>query len=106
MQYIDEEKPSTMPGVKTFVQQAITDLEMAHDAIIESRVVQTYHANRKWNEGKALQAGDLVYLFMVNLTHAKRTSKEAHSKIHRTNKGPTKERCDQYLYFGFTRKYA
>jgi hypothetical protein len=39
--------PSPMPGVKTFVQEAIANLEMAHDAIIESRVVQTYHTNKK-----------------------------------------------------------
>jgi hypothetical protein len=71
MQRIDEGKPSTTPGVKTFVQQAIANLEMAHDAIIESRVVQTYHANKKRNEGKALQVGDLVYLFMANLTMPK-----------------------------------
>jgi hypothetical protein len=47
MQHIDEGKRSPMPGVKTFVQQAIANLEMAHDAIIESRVVQTYHTNKK-----------------------------------------------------------
>ena len=39
MQYINEGRPSTTPGVRMFVQQAISNLEMAHDAIIESRVV-------------------------------------------------------------------
>ena len=67
MQHINEERPSIMPGVRTFVQQAISNLEMAHDAIIESQVVQMYHANKKWNEGRILQVGDLVYLSMVNL---------------------------------------
>ena len=35
-QRIKEGKSSTAPGVKLFVQQAIQNLEMAHDAIIES----------------------------------------------------------------------
>ena len=70
-QRIKEGKPSTAPGVKSFVQQAIQNLEMAHDAIIESRVVQTYHANKKRKEGKTLQIGDLVYLSTVNLTMPK-----------------------------------
>ena len=54
-----------------FVQQAISNLEMAHDAIIESRVVQLYHANKKRNEGRILQVGDSVYLSMVNVTMPK-----------------------------------
>ena len=61
----------TAPGVKLFIQQAIQNLEMAHDAIIESRVVQAYHANKKRKEGKTLQIGDLVYLSMANLTMPK-----------------------------------
>ena len=52
MQHINEGKSSTTPGVKAFVQQAIMNLEIAHDTIIESQVMQTYHANRKQNEGK------------------------------------------------------
>ena len=70
-QWIKEGKPSTVPEVKSFVQQAIQNLEMAHDAIIESQVVQAYHANRKRKEGKTLQIGDLVYLSMANLTMSK-----------------------------------
>ena len=68
---IKEGKLSTAPGVKSFVQQAIQNLEMAHDAIIESRVVQAYHTNKKRKEGKTLQIGDLIYLSTVNLTMPK-----------------------------------
>ena len=32
-------------GVRQFMQQARWNLMMAHDAIIESRVVQSHHAN-------------------------------------------------------------
>ena len=35
-QWIKEGQPSTVPEVKSFVQQVIQNLEMAHDAIIES----------------------------------------------------------------------
>jgi hypothetical protein len=35
------------PGVKIFINQAINNLEMVHDAIIQSRVSQTQHANRR-----------------------------------------------------------
>ena len=70
-QQIKEGKPLTAPGVKLFVQQAIQNLEMAHDAIIESQVVQAYHTNKKRKEGKTLQIGDLIYLSTVNLTMPK-----------------------------------
>ena len=60
-----------MPGVKSFVQQAIQNLEMAYDAIIESQVVQVYHTNKKRKEGKTLQIRDLVYLSTANLTMPK-----------------------------------
>ena len=53
-QQIKEGTFLTAPGVKFFVQQAIQNLEMAHDAIIESQVVQAYHANKKRKEGKTL----------------------------------------------------
>ena len=35
------------PGVRKFINQAIANLKAAHDAIIESRVTQTYQANKK-----------------------------------------------------------
>ena len=71
MQCINEGRPLTALGVRTFIQQAIVNLGMAHDAIIESQVVQTHHTNKKWNEGRILQVGDLVYLSTVNLTMSK-----------------------------------
>src|SRR6202050_4593287 len=37
----------TKPGVKHFVNQAISNLEMVHDAIIESQVTQTQQANKR-----------------------------------------------------------
>jgi hypothetical protein len=33
------------PGVKNFINLAIGNLEKAHNAIIESRMKQTHHAN-------------------------------------------------------------
>jgi hypothetical protein len=66
-----EGKTSLAPGIRTFVQRAKENLEMAHDAIIESRVIQAYHANKRRLEGKPLQVGDLVYLSTQNLTMPK-----------------------------------
>jgi len=34
-------------GIKQFAQQALWNLTAAHDAIIESRVMQTHHANSR-----------------------------------------------------------
>ena len=47
MQHIKEGRPSTTPEVRTFVQQAISNLEMVHDIIIESQVVQMYPCKQK-----------------------------------------------------------
>ena len=68
MQHIKEGKPSIALGIRTFVQQAIQNIEMVHDAIIESQVTQVSHANEKQSEGRSIQIGDLMYLSMTNLT--------------------------------------
>ncbi|PBK65444.1 hypothetical protein ARMSODRAFT_891911 [Armillaria solidipes] len=38
--------PTAPPGVKQFADQALANLALAHDSIIENRVFQTHHANR------------------------------------------------------------
>jgi hypothetical protein len=38
---------TAQPGVKQFAEQAFSNLQMAHDAIIESRVVQTHQSNKQ-----------------------------------------------------------
>jgi hypothetical protein len=40
----------------------------AHDAILEHRVDQTFHANRKHHESEIYAVGDRVYLSTQNLT--------------------------------------
>ena len=55
------------PGVRDFVNQALANLEAAHDAIIESRVTQTYHANKKRRAETPFAVGDKVYLSTENL---------------------------------------
>src|SRR3979490_2209872 len=50
------------PGVKNFINLAIGNLEKAHDAMIESRVKQTHHANRHRREETPFEVGDKVYL--------------------------------------------
>jgi hypothetical protein len=44
------------------------NLLAAHDVIIESRILQTFHANKKCQASLGYQRGDQVYLSMQNLT--------------------------------------
>jgi len=64
------------PGVKRFVNQAINNLEMAHDAIIESRVTQTRQANKRRRPETPFAVGDKVYLSTENLALPKGRSRK------------------------------
>jgi hypothetical protein len=55
-------------GVRQFVQQARTNLLATHDAIIEGRVSQMFHANKKHHASPGYWRGDKVYLSTKNLT--------------------------------------
>lgn len=55
-------------GVREFAQRALANLEIAHDAIIESRVSQAYHANKHRQAEPEFEVGDLVYLSTKNLS--------------------------------------
>jgi hypothetical protein len=55
-------------GVRQFPQQARMNLFAAHDAIIESHVSQTFHANKKHRMSLGYCRGDQVYLSTQNLT--------------------------------------
>jgi transposase InsO family protein len=59
---------TTFKGVSQFAQQARWSLMAAHDAILEHRVGQTFHANRKRSESEIYAVGDRVYLSTQNLT--------------------------------------
>jgi hypothetical protein len=59
---------TTFKGVSQFTQQARWSLMAAHDAILEHRVDQTFHANRKRRESEIYAVGDRVYLSTQNLT--------------------------------------
>ncbi len=58
---------STPPGVCKFAQQALINVVEAHDSIIESRVFQTHHANKRRTADPTLNKGDMVYLSTRNL---------------------------------------
>ncbi len=62
---------ASAPGVKRFAETALCNLADAHDAIIESRVFQTHHANRKRGPEPRIEKGDLVYLSTKNLNMPK-----------------------------------
>ena len=53
---------------------------MAHGAIIESRIVQSHHANHRCTLGVKYSPGDFVYLSMKNLTLPKGRAKKLQPK--------------------------
>ena len=59
-------------GVKEFVQRVQANLVIAHDAIIEARVLSTHQANRLRTKEHPFLIGDLVYLSTANLNLPKR----------------------------------
>ena len=63
-----EHAPKVAPGVQSFVHQVRDNFSMAIDAIIESCMIQTHHANKKRKASPMLDVGKLVYLSTKNLT--------------------------------------
>jgi hypothetical protein len=59
---------TTFKGVSQFAQQARWILMAAHDGILEHRVDQTFHANRKCHESEIYAVDVRVYLLTQNLT--------------------------------------
>jgi hypothetical protein len=62
---------TTFKGVLQFAQQALWSLMAAQDAILEHRVDQTFHANRKCHESEIYAVDDRIYLSTQNLTFQK-----------------------------------
>lgn len=65
---------ASVPGVRQFADRAAANLLRAHDAIIDSRVHQTHHANKRRRDEdihhgslSPIGPGDLVYLSTANL---------------------------------------
>ena len=71
MSRMDKGRTSSPPGVETFIQQALENLAMVHDTIIESRIGQMYHANKRKGLMPKFEVGDLVYLSTKNLSMPK-----------------------------------
>src|ERR1700720_596541 len=64
------------PGGHKFINQAINNLEEAHDTIIESRVRQTLHANKCRRVDTPYNVGEQVYLSTHNLNLPKNRSRK------------------------------
>ncbi|KAG6897228.1 hypothetical protein C0992_003332 [Termitomyces sp. T32_za158] len=54
-------------GVKEFAQNALMNLALAHDAIIEAHIFQMHYTNNCQGEEPAIDKGALAYLFTKNL---------------------------------------
>ncbi|KAF7338356.1 Retrovirus-related Pol polyprotein from transposon 412 [Mycena venus] len=59
--------PSEYPGVRDFVDRALANIALAHDAIIEARVRGTHQSNKGRSVEIPYELGDLVYLSTKNL---------------------------------------
>jgi hypothetical protein len=59
--------PSAHAGVREYVDQAVTNLMAAHDAILTHRVAQTEQANKRRRPESLIAVGDLVYLATADL---------------------------------------
>jgi len=69
------------PGIKKFINQAINNLEMAHDTIIQSHVSQTRHANCRQRKEDPFAVGDKAYLSIENLNLPKNRSRKLMPKF-------------------------
>jgi hypothetical protein len=67
---------TTLKGVLQFAQQARWSLMAAHNAILEHRVDQTFHANWKRPESEIYAVDDRIYLSTQNLTLPKGRARE------------------------------
>ena len=69
------------PGIKRFINQALTNLGMAHDAIIESQVNQTRQSNKQRKAETPFVVGDKVYLSTQNLNLLKSRARKLMPKL-------------------------
>ena len=69
------------PGIKRFINQALTNLGMAHDAIIESRVNQTRQSNKRQKAETPFTVGNKVYLSTQNLNLPKSRARKLMPKF-------------------------
>jgi hypothetical protein len=69
--------PTELPGVSTFAQQVLDNLQGAHNTIIRSRVKQLVQANRhRRQDSPKLKVGDLAYLSTKDLNLPKGRAKK------------------------------
>jgi hypothetical protein len=66
-----KENERTPPGVRTFAQNAIRNMAIAHDAIIATRVFQKHQADKRRRQEPPIKENDLVYLSTKNLSMPK-----------------------------------
>ena len=69
------------PDVKRFVTQALSNLEMVHNAILESRVTQMYQANKRQRPELPYAVRDKAYLSTKNLNLPKGRSRKLMPKF-------------------------
>jgi hypothetical protein len=68
--------PEVPKGVRQFAETAALNLVAAHDAIIASRVEQTFQANKKRRKEPEYKMNDLAYLSTENLNLPKKRARK------------------------------
>jgi hypothetical protein len=61
----------TPPGVRSFTQNAIRNMAIAHNTLIEVRVFQKMYADKKQCSEPEIKEGDMVYLSTKNISMPK-----------------------------------
>ena len=61
----------TPPGVRSFAQNAVKNMTLAHDALIETRVFQKTYADKKRRKEPEIKEDEFVYLSTKNITMPK-----------------------------------
>jgi hypothetical protein len=79
-------------GVRSFTQNAIRNMAIAHNTLIEARVFQKMYADKKQCSEPEIKEGDMVYLSTKKHINAQRESKQTGTEVCWTiqsNKGDT-----------------
>jgi hypothetical protein len=66
-----KDNEQTPPGVRLFTQNAIRNMVIAHDVLIEAQVFHKMYADKKQRSEPEIKEGDMVYLSTKNISMPK-----------------------------------
>jgi len=60
------EMEKTPPGVQAFAQNALNNMTLAHNVLIEDRIFQQQHTNKRWHNDPKIKINNFIYLSTKN----------------------------------------